>query len=193
MAAGIGGGSADAAAALRLILAACGAEIDDAALGEAALKIGADVPVCLHSRASRVTGIGGSVELLEDFPELDAVLVNPRVAVPTAQVFAALNIDPGTTLARPSLAAIVREAGPREVLAAIRDGGNDLQAAACALCPQIGACLGALDGAGAALSRMSGSGATCFGLYDDEQAAARAAAAIAADHPGWWVRPVRLS
>ncbi|MCB1472337.1 MAG: 4-(cytidine 5'-diphospho)-2-C-methyl-D-erythritol kinase [Rhodobiaceae bacterium] len=188
VAAGIGGGSADAAAALRLILAANNAEVDEGVLAAAALEIGADVPVCLESRACVVTGIGEHVAPVADFPELHAVLVNPRVPVATAKVFAELGLEPGAQVASPMLGEV--HAG--NVGETIATGRNDLQDAAISICPGIADCIAALRGAGASLARMSGSGATCFGLFADRQSARVAADTIAASNPGWWTEPVSL-
>ncbi|MCB1482159.1 MAG: 4-(cytidine 5'-diphospho)-2-C-methyl-D-erythritol kinase [Rhodobiaceae bacterium] len=188
VAAGIGGGSADAAAALRLILAANQAEIDENQLILAAMEVGADVPVCIECSASVVTGIGEHVTPIADFPELDAVLVNPRVPLTTAKVFAELGLEPAARLASPVLGYV--SAG--SVRGTIASGRNDLQAAAISVCPQVADCIAALEGAGATPARMSGSGATCFGLFDDETAARIAAERVAAANPDWWVRAVTL-
>ncbi|MEZ5877380.1 MAG: 4-(cytidine 5'-diphospho)-2-C-methyl-D-erythritol kinase [Tepidamorphaceae bacterium] len=188
VAAGIGGGSADAAAALRLILTANEADIGDKRLTAAALEIGADVPVCLDSCASIVTGIGEHVAPIADFPELHAVLVNPRVPVATADVFAALRLKPQTTLAAPRLIGI----RPGNLGSMISSSRNDLQAAAISICPQIADCLVALEEAGAMPARMSGSGATCFGIFANRASAVSAAVDIGVANPQWWVKPAEL-
>jgi len=183
-AAGIGGGSSDAAAVLRALARLAGRPMPQA------LALGADVPACLMARAARIRGIGEDVTPIAEFPALDAVLVNPGLSVATPAVFARLirrdnPAMPATLPAWPDAAACIGW------LAAQR---NDLEEPAAALCPEIGATFAALrDSAGCAFARMSGSGATCFGLYPDAAMAAAAAAQIAAQHPGWWVRPVRLS
>ena len=183
-AAGMGGGSSDAAACLRAVAQLTGQALPDAAT---LAGLGADVPVCLAARAARMRGIGDDVTVLPDFPPLRAVLVNPGVAVPTGAVFAALeradNAPMPATLPRwPDAGALI------DWLARQR---NDLQAPAVARAPVIGAVLDALGARpGCVLARMSGSGATCFGLFHDAAAARDAAAALA--RPGWWVRAVTL-
>jgi 4-diphosphocytidyl-2-C-methyl-D-erythritol kinase len=193
VAAGLGGGSSDAAAALRALADENHLEPDDPRLRAAAEATGADVPVCLVPRARRMSGLGEKLGPLLSLPPLFAVLVNPRVAVATPAVFARLGLARGAPSglgASPS-----PPAGPDRLatIAALRDGRNDMQPAACALAPEVSHVLDALSAsAGAALVRMSGSGATCFALFDDRPATARAARKIANAHPGWWVRPTIL-
>lgn len=170
-ASGIGGGTADAAAVLR-------------ALGQMPgdpLALGADLPACLLSQPLRMRGVG---EILDPvaLPRLHLVLVNPGVALPTPAVFAALAArqNPPLPAALPGFADAAALTG---WLAGTR---NDLQAPALALAPAVADCLAALTGAGAQLARLSGSGATCFGLFPDAAAADSAAGALA--RPGWWVR-----
>lgn len=183
-AAGIGGGSADAAAVLRGI-----ADLTGRPLPLDAASLGADVPVCLISRAARMRGIGEVVEPV-DLPALHAVLVNPRRAVATGAVFAALR-DPDNP-AMPEVLPVLRRAA--DLIGWLAGQRNDLEPAAMALEPSVGAVLAALRAQGdCRLARMSGSGATCFGLCDNKRAAERMAAALAAAQPGWWVRAVRLS
>lgn len=165
---GIGGGSSDAATALRL----AAATLDP----EALLTLGADLPVCVAGRASRMRGTGEIVTPL-DLPPLDAVLVHPGLAVPTGAVFRAL-----ARADNPGHAEMPGEDLQRW-LAAQR---NDLEAPAIRVAPNIADALAAIRGTGAAVARMSGSGATCFGLYPDAEAARSAADALA--RPGWWVR-----
>ncbi|WP_298282514.1 4-(cytidine 5'-diphospho)-2-C-methyl-D-erythritol kinase [Acidocella sp.] len=178
VASGIGGGSADAAAALRLLARLWG--MTDVDLAPLALQLGADVPVCLVSRPVRMQGIG---EILVPAPRLPAfgmVLVNPGVAVPTPAVFKA---RAGAFSVPPALPAAW--AGFEEMIAGLTACANDLEAPAIGVAPVLGevlAALGALPGA--ALARMSGSGATCFALFETAQAARAAAALIA--RPGWW-------
>ncbi len=180
-AAGIGGGSSDAAATIRA-LRRC---FDVAAPNVAGL--GADLPVCLLARSARMRGIGEDLTPVA-VPPLPAVLVNPGVAVPTPQVFAALQHRDGAPMPDlPRFGDVVDCAG---WLAGQR---NDLEAPARALVPEIGEVLAALKQAGALLARMSGSGATCFGLFPDRQAAVRAAAGIEQAVPGWWVRSTLLA
>lgn len=166
--AGLGGGSSDAAAILRL----SGATPDVDAL----LTLGADLPVCMVARASRMRGIG-EVVLPLDLPPLHALLVHPGVAVPTGDVFRALARadNPGHA-----------EVPGTDVLGWLAAQRNDLEAPAQSVAPGIADALAAIRSTGAAVARMSGSGATCFGLYADAAASRGAAAALA--QPGWWVR-----
>ncbi|WP_188911438.1 4-(cytidine 5'-diphospho)-2-C-methyl-D-erythritol kinase [Aureimonas endophytica] len=185
IASGIGGGSADAAALLRLVGEACPRLA--APLAEAALALGADVPMCLAGRAARIGGIGESIEPLQDFPSVAAVLVNPGVPVATPLVFARLERRDN-----PPMPPLPKLADLGALLAYLEDTRNDLEPPAVALAPAIGAARAALVSGGAGFARMSGSGATVFGLFGDDAAAARAAAAIRAAEPGWWCVPTRL-
>ena len=171
-ASGIGGGTADAAAVLRALGAA----------PERPETLGADLPACLLSRPLRMKGVGEEITPVA-LPDLHLVLVNPRVETPTPAVFAALDRRDNAPL--PDLPLLADAAALVDWLAATR---NDLQAPALGLRPVIADCLAALAAQGAGLARMSGSGATCFGIFADAAAAARAADAIAAVRPGWWVR-----
>ncbi len=182
VAAGIGGGSSDAAATLRALRRSHGLRLPDPAL------LGADVPVCLLACSARMSGIGDKVVPVCGIPPLPAVLVNPGVAVRTPDVFAALKRRDGSPM--PQLPAFGGVADCATWLAGQR---NDLEAAAVGLAPVIGQVLDVLRGAGAALARMSGSGATCFGLFSGMEDARLAARRIAAARPGWWVRPVVLA
>lgn len=184
VASGIGGGSADAAAALRLLnrLWRSGASIKD--LARTGLALGADVPVCVHSRPARMTGIGESVSLLASLPRLPLVLVNPGCAVSTPDVFARLARRENPPL--PPFPAIF--SSPAEIARYLLGCRNDLEAPARAVTPVIAEIVDDLAGSpGCLIARMSGSGATCFGLYPDTGAADAAARAIAARRPGWWV------
>ena len=178
---GIGGGSADAAATLRLLARMAGRALPDAA---AVLALGADVPVCLAGRAVRMTGIGEGLAAMPALPEAWLVLVNPGVAVSTPAVF--------KTLARADNAPMPRDVprlrGAADLAAYVQMQRNDLEAAATALQPVIGRVKAALTAQkGCLLSRMSGSGATCFGLFADPLAASDAARAIRRAEPAWWV------
>jgi 4-diphosphocytidyl-2-C-methyl-D-erythritol kinase len=180
VASGIGGGSADAAAALRGLRRLWALPFSDRELGAIGLRLGADVPVCLPSRTARMQGIGEQVEPVTALPALHLVLVNPRRPLATADVFKALRHEPG---------------GPRaEPVPAVPDLGwlarsrNDLEAPARSLLPAIGELLAALATApDCRLARMSGSGPTCFGLFDGPTAARAAAAMLAGARPRWWV------
>lgn len=177
-AAGIGGGSSDAAATWRALGTLFGT-LPDVDLG----AFGADVPVCALQQAALMTGIGDDVRPVP-FEPLNAVLVNPRVAVSTPDVFRAL-----THKANPPMGPIPDSGWDRSI-AWLAQQRNDLQAPAIGLQPVIADVLAALGDAG--LARMSGSGATCFGLYPDHADAQAAADRIARDHPQWWVAPTRL-
>ena len=198
VAAGIGGGSADAAAALRLLAQLNGLSLDDERLHEVALATGADVPVCLASRPCDMTGVGESLLPLS-LPIMPCVMVNPRVPVATRDVFNALGLRNGELLvgatdvfrgtAWPEAGASVEDWV--EVLAA---SSNDLEAPATRIQPIIGDVISALSATnGAWLARMSGSGATCFAIYENTADAGRAADQIRRDHPEWWVHAGTLS
>ncbi len=188
VAAGIGGGSADAAAALRLLARLNDLSLDDARIMTAASETGADVPVCVGSRACVMTGIGERLSPPLDLPPLPAVLVNPRVGVATRDVFAAL--------ARQGLPQDAQRLGdvPRGFDALIDylgGHGNDLTEPAIACAPVVGEVLKALRALpGARLARMSGSGATCFALFATTAEAEAAARALAGR--GWWVAATML-
>ena len=177
IASGIGGGSADAAAALRGLIRYFDLAISSQDLNELALQLGADVPVCLLQESSRMTGIGEIIEPLEiDLPE-GIVLVNPRIPAPTSKVFESLNLEPGQSFG----------VGIGNVHD-IQSWRNDLTASAVTLVPGIADVIGSLIlQPDIICSRMSGSGATCFGLFESLEHAQIAAASIAERHPGWWV------
>lgn len=179
VASGIGGGSADAAAALRLCARLWRADIGSAAMARLALDLGADVPACLAGKTARMTGIGEKLAPLDPAPPAaPAVLVNPGMAVSTGQVFEAL-AGPFSPPAEDRGGDLAERAAPNR---------NDLETPAIALVPEIASVLAALRAApGLRLARMSGSGATCFGLFGSGGEAAAAARAIAAAHPAWWV------
>ena len=192
VAAGIGGGSADAAAALRLLARANGLAIDDARIVEVARLTGADVPVCVPSHACVMTGVGENLTPLA-LPKLPCVLVNPRVAVATKDVFAALGLRNGQLrvgIADVLQAIVWPEAGAslEEWVEAFAASSNDLERPATQIQPVIAEVLSALNGTdGAWLARMSGSGATCFAIYENTAEAGRAAEKIRLAYPQWWV------
>jgi 4-diphosphocytidyl-2-C-methyl-D-erythritol kinase len=189
VAAGLGGGSADAAAALRLLARLNALAHDDARLVEAARATGADVPVCLDPRARVMRGIGEVLSAPLDLPPLAVVLVNPGVPLGTKDVFAAFARMGSSKGGAAFDAAVLSGASVEAALAALADGGNDLEPAAASLCPVVADALAALRATPECrLARMSGSGATCFGLYLNDAAAAAAAQAIAGAHRDWWVR-----
>ena len=182
-ASGIGGGSSDAAATLRALAALWGRPIDETAMRIAA-SLGADVPACLDGRPVWVGGIGERLDPLPGLPPVGVVLANPRRELPTASVFRARQGDFTTDQ--------FARATPRHAVGLfglLRQCRNDLTEAARGLVPEIGMVLDRLAALpDAYLSRMSGSGATCFALFADRAAAERAAVLLAADEPGWWVR-----
>jgi 4-diphosphocytidyl-2-C-methyl-D-erythritol kinase len=188
VASGIGGGSADAAAALRGLCRLWNVRPPAAELEALALTLGADVPVCLRGDPVVMSGIGEKLLPVAALPPLWLLLVNPGVAVSTAAVFKARsgNFSRGADPTPPPLGlpALIRwlEARP-----------NDLEAPALALAPEIGEVLQALRGLPQCLfARMSGSGATCFGLFEDETVARQAAEALSRRFPDWWVAPAPL-
>lgn len=188
VASGIGGGSADAAAALRAIVRLNDLAIDEPALAAIALQLGADVPVCLRSTACRMRGIGDIIDPWPDAPRLHAVLVNPLVGVSTASIFRHLGLAPGSKANAAITDAFADATDTGAALAWLALSRNDLEPAACHLEPVISDVLGAVGQLpGCGLARMSGSGATCFGLFADAQDAAAAAKTLAQDHHEWWV------
>ncbi len=174
VASGIGGGSADAAAVLRAL----------GRVPDRPESLGADVPVCLLSQPALMRGVGEVVIPVPGLPVLHLVLVNPGVGLSTPAVFAALRSRDNPPL--PDLPAGADADGLVAWLAGCR---NDLQPPAIGLAPGIADALDALTAQGALLARMSGSGATCFGVFPDADAAAAAADLVAAAQPRWWVTP----
>lgn len=179
VASGIGGGSADAAAVLRGCMKLAGIELDDG-LVAAALSLGADVPICLAGRSARMRGVGEDIAVIGDFVPLAAVLVNPGIGVATSDVFTGIGLQRGQSH-RPAIV-------PSEPLARLR---NDMQDVAIAVAPVIKNMLAALSAQpSCTFARMSGSGATCFGIFEEEGPARAAAAAIVRENPTWWVKPI---
>lgn len=185
VASGIGGGSADAAAALRALMRLWHAAPDEAALMRLATSLGADVPVCLSSRTALMWGKGEKTASVS-VPRFWLVLANPGIALPTASVFRALAAPSlGTPPADPPVPAFAAFA---DLAAWLRENGNDLETPARALAPEIGEVLAGLASTvDCRMARMSGSGATCFGLYAEEAAARAVAQVLKAAHPHWWV------
>jgi len=198
VAAGIGGGSADAAAALRLLARLNNLSLDDPRLQKVALATGADVPVCLFSRACDMTGVGEQLLPLA-LPSMPCVMVNPRVPVATKDVFRELGLRNGELLVG-ATDVLEAPAWPEkggsiadwvEILETVP---NDLEAPALSIEPVIGDVLDKLrSSAGVKLARMSGSGATCFAIYGAPAEAHAAAEKIRRDHPDWWVHAGTLS
>ncbi|MEH2537245.1 MULTISPECIES: 4-(cytidine 5'-diphospho)-2-C-methyl-D-erythritol kinase [unclassified Bradyrhizobium] len=198
VAAGIGGGSADAAAALRLLAQLNGLALDDPRIVEVAQLTGADVPVCVNSRGCVMTGVGETLQPLS-LPKMPCVMVNPGVAVATRDVFNALGLRSGELLVGVT-DVLLRDRWPDEKASledwveALAASSNDLEAPAMRVQPVIGEVIAALNATnGAWLARMSGSGATCFAIYENTVEAGRAAEQIRRDHPGWWVYAGTLS
>jgi 4-diphosphocytidyl-2-C-methyl-D-erythritol kinase len=191
VAAGLGSGSADAGAALRGLNALWRLDLPERELVEIAASIGSDVPACVLSRPCWMEGRGERVADGTVLSPVDAVLVNPGIALRTANVFAALNARRGVGQMTKPPASF---ANLWDVVAYLGDAGNDLEEPACRLAPVIEDVLGALDHEpGCVMAQMSGSGATCFGLFDDPRLAQGAAERIAHDHREWWVRVTRIA
>jgi 4-diphosphocytidyl-2-C-methyl-D-erythritol kinase len=190
IAAGLGGGSSDAGAALKLARDALGLPLNDAALAEIAGAIGADGPMCLFAAAAWAEGRGEVLTPEPRLPPLPAILVNPGVPSPTGAVYRAYDRGPARGADRPGPPPDWSVASVVDWLAAQR---NDLEAPAVALAPAIAQALAAVAASPARLTRMSGSGATVFGLFDSEADAHAAAAALRRAHPAWWVQAVVLS
>jgi 4-diphosphocytidyl-2-C-methyl-D-erythritol kinase len=194
VAAGLGGGSTDAAAALRLLAHHNRIALDDTRLMAAARATGADVPVCLDPQPRMMRGIGELLSPPLALPALPALLINPRVSVATKDVFAALNAGPVAQHKSSGVADAEWSGGDRQALIdLVARHGNDLEPPAISLHPAIAQALTSLRAlAGCRLARMSGSGASCFGLFDSNRAAVAAARALRVAQPQWWIRPTRL-
>ena len=188
VAAGIGGGSADAAATLQRLNDLWRLNLPLAQLAEIGLEIGADVPSCLLGRPALMSGIGEKLQEIKKFPKLNILLVNFGIMVPTGDVFKKLEIrnisTPGFDPTVGSVNDLTRE---------LRKCRNDLQTPALELVPEIGDVLNAIEGLeGCHLARMSGSGGTCFGLFETANSAEAAARHIQTIHPDWWVLPTMV-
>jgi 4-diphosphocytidyl-2-C-methyl-D-erythritol kinase len=192
VASGLGGGSADAGAALRLVRRARGLDLDDAGLEAVSAALGSDGPACLWGRPVLAEGRGERLSPAPRLPDLHAVLVNPSVACPTGAVYRGFDAaPPGPGADRPAMPPVFDSA--IEVANFLTGCRNDLEAPAAALVPAIDETLAWLRARPEALLvRLSGSGATCFALCADEAAATQLAATVAQDRPGWWVKACRL-
>ena len=193
VAAGLGGGSSDAAAAIRALLKVYSDASDAGRFIERSAAIGADVPVCLQNSAAWMCGLGERVTPVSGIKPLPAILVNPRIKLSTAAVFKTLNAKP----LRPEEAAPPPACPgwrtPEEAAAWLKEGRNHLEAPAVALEPAVESVLDTLRRLdGCLLARLSGSGPTCFGLFSSEEAAVKAAGDICRPHPGWWVKATTL-
>ncbi|HUE63207.1 MAG TPA: 4-(cytidine 5'-diphospho)-2-C-methyl-D-erythritol kinase [Rhizomicrobium sp.] len=184
VASGIGGGSADAAAALRGLSRLWGASGNG--LHEIAAKLGSDIPVCLDSLAAFMEGRGEVLRAVQSMPLLPMLLVNPGVPVPTKDVFATLETRSGVEMTLPG----GRFQDTADLLRFLDATRNDLEQPAIKLRPVIGEVLAAIAALpGALLARMSGSGATCFGIFADDDCCRRAARIVEQAQPDWWVAP----
>ena len=198
VAAGIGGGSADAAAALRLLSQLNGLALDDPRIIEVAQLTGADVPVCVNSLGCVMTGVGETLQPLS-LPTMPCVMVNPGVPVATKDVFKALGLRNGELLVGATDVLLQdhwpdAKASLEDWVEALAASSNDLEAPAMRVQPVIGKVIAALNATnGAWLARMSGSGATCFAIYENTAEAGRAAEKLRREHPGWWVHAGTLS
>jgi len=184
-AAGIGGGSSDAAATLRAL-----SDLSGNPIPAETLSLGADVPVCMAACCSRMRGIGERITLVPDAPSLNVVLVNPRVDVSTPAVFQRLpdKINP------PMPDKLPRWRAASDFIQWLSEQRNDLESAALSLAPEVGETLAALRAQpGCELARMSGSGATCFGVFPTLPAARAAALSLTRTQPKWWIKPSILT
>jgi 4-diphosphocytidyl-2-C-methyl-D-erythritol kinase len=194
VAAGLGGGSSDAAAALRLLACANAISLGDVGVIDAARATGADVPVCLTGRGRMMRGVGDELGPLLALPPLIGLLVNPGEAVATKKVFSLMKIAPGAATGFGGHPKLYPGIPADALIAALRKGRNDMEAAACVLAPVIGDLLAVLAAApGCRLARMTGSGATCFALFPDCRSAARAKKAILRTHSSWWAKTCALN
>jgi 4-diphosphocytidyl-2-C-methyl-D-erythritol kinase len=188
VASGIGGGSSDAAAALKALAVHWQASLDERGLCAIAATLGADVPVCVVAHASFFGGIGDEIVAAPPLPPAPLLLVNPGIALPTVSVFRARQgafSQPARFTAAPASVAALA--------ALLENRHNDLTAAAIGIVPAIGEVLARLAAQpGALLARMSGSGATCFALFETTAAAEAAAASLKSEQPRWWVAPGKL-
>lgn len=193
IASGIGGGSADAAATLRALVWHWDLDIEESILMQIGLGLGADVPVCLYGATAWMEGVGEQISPGPSVLPLPLVLVNPGRAVSTAQVFKAFD---GRGVSTPPVTPDQRPTDFSDTAALIRFLGatrNDLEEVAAGLVPEIAMVLAALKSSGATFVRMSGSGATCFGLYDEAAQAEMAVNHIRATHEDWWVQQTTLT
>ena len=186
---GLGGGSSDAAATLRLLDRVCGTGLSNGRLRDMGAELGADVPVCVYGRPARMRGLGERLDPIRGLPELALVLVNPRVHLSTPAVFRAL-AEPGDERD----GGLMPHAGPVLLARYLAESRNDLELPAIHLAPAIDKVLKSLRLLeNCLLARMSGSGSTCFGLFSDPGHAARAAQILRQAVPGWWVEPVTIA
>ena len=186
-------GSSDAAAALRLLAQVNNLSLSDPRLIEAACVTGADVPVCLEARARMMSGVGNILGPKLQLPLLPAVLINPGIPVDTKPVFQRLGLECGQRLENLPHPVLNLSDDIKTFFKQLEFSRNDLEDAACQLAPIIVDVLAILRAArGAKVARMSGSGATCFAIFDTSSSATHAARVIRAVHPSWWVKTAVL-
>ncbi|OYU48619.1 MAG: 4-(cytidine 5'-diphospho)-2-C-methyl-D-erythritol kinase [Rhizobiales bacterium PAR1] len=189
VASGLGGGSSDAAAALRLLCRANQMDATDPRVLAIARELGADVPVCVEVRPRLMRGIGHELGPVLAHADTPALLINPGVAVETRAVFSGLGLQPGQRLLQPAGAS----SGGDRFARLAAETRNDLEAPAKAIAPKIERVLKALSAAaGCQVARMSGSGATCFGLFESEADVLRAAEVLRMREGLWWLQPCRI-
>lgn len=184
VASGLGGGSSDAATTLKALAYLWNLDIEE--MAREALSLGADLPMCLAAIPLVARGIGEVIEPVPALPALDLVLVNPGIPVSTPEIFGLL-----ASRDNPPLTPLPEAPGLEPLIGWLAANRNDLEPPARALCPPIGDAIAALEGENSLFARMTGSGATCFGLYADQDAARRTAQQIKARHPHWFVMPTR--
>ena len=193
VAAGIGGGSSDAAAALRLLARLNGLAAEDPRLIAAAAENGADIPVCLGATARIMSGVGEKLGPPLTLPPLPALIVNPGVPLETKAVFKRMNLGAGWRNSASAHPVFTNGQSADEVFALLKRGRNDMEDAACVLAPVVSDVLAVLAAArGCRLARMSGSGATCVAVFTDCKHAGRAKTSIQRVHPDWWVKSTML-
>jgi 4-diphosphocytidyl-2-C-methyl-D-erythritol kinase len=191
VAAGLGGGSADAAALLRAVQRANPDRVASVPWGDIARQLGADVPVCLGSRPALMSGVGERIAPVISLPAVSVILVNPRVPLATADVFASLGAAGLSGPPRKTMAPQLGELA--QLVEYMRERGNDLQRPAIELLPVIRDVKAALEAEPECrLAALSGSGPTCFGIFPGKEYARRAAARISTIHTDWWVKPAQL-
>ncbi len=191
---GIGGGSADAAAVLRILSNQITEGINAYNLTEISNHLGADIPVCLKQRAAFMTGIGESISVLNDFPITPCLLVNPGVHVSTADIFKALNAKEITDAVTTDKALPNTFTNIDLLIAFMKQHQNDLQKITEEKHPEISEVLSDIQNQpGCIIARMSGSGSTCFGLFESQIYATQAHKNITAYRPTWWAKSGKLS
>lgn len=194
VAAGLGGGSSDAAATIRALLKAYDRAEDTKTFIRQSASIGADVPVCLQNSAAWMCGLGERVTPVSGLTPLPALLVNPGIKLSTAAVFKTLNAKPLQAEEAEAPPSFPGWRNPQEAAVWLNEGRNDLEAPAIALEPAVKKVLDALRRLdGCMLSRLSGSGPTCFGIFLSQDAAAEAASEMRRSYPNWWVQATTLS